>query len=165
MTSKTPTTPPLLLSPIYITNSIFTDSTLIVVRRMDSDFIERIQRINLTEEEDEVVTVGRSQRGKILEECALSLLGRFLTTRPYNQRAAKGYDCYGPDLKIIDVEEGLFQFKFALESQLTWVMSNGPWSFDANLGLAVRLTFRRGWMRNRQRGRTSGRSGHQGFHV
>ena len=85
MTSKTPTTPPLLLSPIYITISIFTDSTLIVVHRMDSDFIERIQRINLMEEEDEVVTVGRSQRGKILEECALSLLGRFLTTTTSEQ--------------------------------------------------------------------------------
>ena len=44
----------------------------------------------------------------------------------------------GPDLKIIDVEEGLFQFKFALESQLTWVMSNGPWSFD---GTASSVTF------------------------
>ena len=37
------------------------------------------------EEEDEVVTVGRSQRGKILEECALSLLGRFLTTTTSEQ--------------------------------------------------------------------------------
>ena len=68
-------------------------------------------------------TVGRSQRRKILEEYALSLLSRFLTTRPYNQRAAEGLLRFvwklGPDLKIIDVGEGLFQFQFALESQLT----------------------------------------------
>nr|XP_023917995.1 uncharacterized protein LOC112029545 [Quercus suber]POF03421.1 uncharacterized protein CFP56_68606 [Quercus suber] len=36
----------------------------------------------------------------------------------------------GPDLKIIEVGDGLFQFKFALESQISWVMNNGPWSFD-----------------------------------
>ena len=36
-------------------------------------------------------------------------------------------------MKIIDIGEGLFQFKFALESQLTWVMNNGPWSFDKNI--------------------------------
>ncbi|KAK9986593.1 hypothetical protein SO802_031544 [Lithocarpus litseifolius] len=36
----------------------------------------------------------------------------------------------GPNLKIIEVSDGLFQFKFALESQVSWVMNNGPWSFD-----------------------------------
>ena len=39
----------------------------------------------------------------------------------------------GNDLKIIDVGDGLFQFKFALENQLRWVMDNGPWSFDDQL--------------------------------
>ncbi|KAL0015264.1 hypothetical protein SO802_002333 [Lithocarpus litseifolius] len=34
------------------------------------------------------------------------------------------------DLKIIDMGEGLFQFKFTMESQLVWVLNNGPWSFD-----------------------------------
>ena len=29
--------------------------------------------------------------------------------------------------------KGLFQFQFKLESQLTWVLDNGPWSFDNNL--------------------------------
>ena len=31
------------------------------------------------------------------------------------------------------LEKGLFQFKFALESQLRWVINNGPWSFDGNI--------------------------------
>ena len=39
----------------------------------------------------------------------------------------------GNDLTIIDVGDGLFQFKFALENQLRWVMDNGPWSFDDQL--------------------------------
>ena len=51
---------------------------------MDSDFIERVQNITLIEEEGEVIKVGRIHKGKILEECSLSLLGRFLTTRSYN---------------------------------------------------------------------------------
>ena len=30
----------------------------------------------------------------------------------------------------MDVGDGLFQFKFALESQLKWVIHNGQWSFE-----------------------------------
>ena len=37
----------------------------------------------------------------------------------------------GNNLRIINVRDGLFQFKFALESQLRWVMDNGLWSTDA----------------------------------
>nr|POF19282.1 hypothetical protein CFP56_55829 [Quercus suber] len=78
---------------------------------MDSDFIARIQSLNLTEDEDEVITVGRSQSKSLLWSVWK----------------------LGTDLKIIDVGQGLFQFKFALESQLTWVMNNRPWSFDGNI--------------------------------
>ena len=103
----------------------------------DSNFIDRIQWINLMEDEGEVVTVGRSQWGKILEECSLSLLGHFLTTWPYNQRAAKSLLRtvlkIGSDLKIVDVGKGLFQFKFTMESQLLWIMNNRPWSFDGHI--------------------------------
>lgn len=108
---------------------------------MDGDFIERLQRINLTEEEEEVCQVRATRRKEILEECSLSLIGRFLTARQYNQRAAKAMLRsiwkMGSDLRIVDVGDGLFQFKFSLESQLKWVMNNGPWSFD-NYPLALR---------------------------
>ena len=101
---------------------------------MDIDFIEGIQNITLTEEEGEVIKVGGTHRDKILEECSLSLLGRFLTTCSYNQGAAKSLIRLvwkmGPDLKIVDMGGGLFQFKFALESQLKWVIHNSPWSFE-----------------------------------
>ena len=101
---------------------------------MDTDFIERIQNISLTEEEEVVIKVGGTHREKILEECSLSLLGRFLTARSYNQGAAKSLLRsvwkMGPDLKIVDVGGGLLQFKFALESQLKWVIHNSPWSFE-----------------------------------
>lgn len=71
---------------------------------------------------------------KTLDNCYLSLLGRLLTTRPYNQRAAKSLLRFvwkfGSDLIIVDVGNGLFQFKFAMENQLKWVLSNRPWSFQ-----------------------------------
>ena len=105
--------------------------------RMDSDFIDKLQKIQLSEEEDKVVKINLAHREKTIEECSLTLLGRFLTNRPYNQRAAKtllqSMWKLGNDLRIVDVGEGLFQFRFKLESQLTWVLDNGPWSFDNNL--------------------------------
>ena len=39
----------------------------------------------------------------------------------------------GDDIKIIEVGEGLLQFKFSMESQLKWVVENGPWCFDDHL--------------------------------
>ena len=69
-----------------------------------------------------------------MDALSLSLFGCFLTKRPYNQRAAKellrSVWKFGTNLRIVDVGDGLFQFKFTLESQLKWVLNNGPWSFD-----------------------------------
>nr|XP_023875931.1 uncharacterized protein At4g02000-like [Quercus suber]POE81797.1 uncharacterized protein CFP56_57760 [Quercus suber] len=104
---------------------------------MDSDFLERIQNISLTPKEDEPITIRAARREAILEECSLSLIGKFMTTRPFNVRAAKNLLRtvwkMGSDLKIVDVGEGLFQFRFSLESQLRWVWDNGPWSFENNM--------------------------------
>ena len=104
---------------------------------MDSDFIERIQNISLTSEEEEPITIRTTHRDEILEEYSLSLIGKFITTRPFNVRAAKNLLQsmwkMGSNLKIIDVGEGLFQFRFSLESQLQWVWDNGPWSFENNM--------------------------------
>ena len=81
---------------------------------MDSDFIERVQNITLTEEEGEVIKVEGTHRGKILEESSLNLLGRFLTTCSYNQSVAKSLIRFvwkmGYDPRIVDVGDGLFQF-------------------------------------------------------
>ena len=51
------------------------------------------------EEEGEVIKVGVSQRERMLEECSLSLLGRFLTTRAFNQ--------HGQGFAKVCVEVGL----------------------------------------------------------
>ena len=108
---------------------------------MDSEFIEKLQRIKLTTEEGEIIKGRPSQREKIIEECSLSLFGRFLTTKPINWRAAKNLLRntwkFGSDLRIVDVGNDLVQFKFTMESQVQWVLNNGPWSFD-NLLLLLR---------------------------
>ena len=36
----------------------------------------------------------------------------------------------GDNLKIVDISDGRLQFKFSMESQLSWVWNNGPWCFD-----------------------------------
>ncbi|XP_075673810.1 uncharacterized protein LOC142643153 [Castanea sativa] len=101
-----------------------------------------MRRTKLTNEEGEIIQVCPSQRDKILDECSRSLFGKFLKNRLFNQQAVKNILGatwkFGSDLKIIDVGEGLFQFKFAMESQLTWVLNNGPWSFDNYLLLLRR---------------------------
>lgn len=109
---------------------------------MDSDFIERLQSIHLTKEEGEVIKVQSENCAKILEECSLSLMCRFHTTKPINMWATKNLLRsvwkLGHNLKITDVGEGLMQFKFSIESQLNWVLNNGPWSFDNHLLLFKR---------------------------
>lgn len=109
---------------------------------MDSDFIEQLQCIGLTAEEGEIITVCSDHREKTLEECSLSLLGCFLTSKTINLRAAKNLLQsvwkIGNVMKIIEVGDGFLQFKFSLESQLLWVMNNGPWSFDNHILLLRR---------------------------
>ena len=91
---------------------------------MASVFIDKLQIIMLTEEEDEVVIVGATHREKILEQCSLSLFGCFLTKRPYNQRATKELLRFvwkfGTDLRIVDVGDGLFQFNLSLLWKANW---------------------------------------------
>nr|POE84800.1 hypothetical protein CFP56_61980 [Quercus suber] len=86
---------------------------------MDLEFLERIQRMKLTLDEDEAMTVRPVRRQEILEEYSLSLIGQFLTTRSINLRVAKNLLKsmwkLGDDPKIVDVDDGLLQFKFSIK--------------------------------------------------
>ena len=87
---------------------------------MDSDFVQKLQNIKLMEDEGVVIRVGTVHRNRMLEQCSLSLLGRFLTNRSFNQRAAKtllrSVWKMGSDVRIVDVGDGVFQFEFSMES-------------------------------------------------
>ena len=108
----------------------------------DSEFIARLQKIKLTTDEGEVITVRAENREKTLEDCSLSLVGRFHTTKNIKFRATKNLLRsvwkMGKDMKITEVGDRLFQFKFVMEIQLKWVLNNGLWSFENHILLLRR---------------------------
>ena len=108
---------------------------------METEVLERIQSMKLTTDEDEVMAIRPVRRDKILEEFSLSLIGCFLTSKSINFRVAKNLIRsmwkLGDDLRIVELGDGIFQFKFSLESQMAWVWNNSPWWFDNHL-LALR---------------------------
>ncbi|GMY13846.1 reverse transcriptase domain-containing protein [Fagus crenata] len=102
---------------------------------MDPDKLaDDLLNIQLTVDEEDNIPITRSQRAIALEECSLSLMGRFLTTKSLNMRAAKHTMRIawrmGDDVRITEVGNGLLQFKFSNNFQLQWVLDHGPWNFD-----------------------------------
>nr|POE83981.1 hypothetical protein CFP56_37017 [Quercus suber] len=74
---------------------------------MDSDFVERLQKISLIEEEEMDIAVRVNHHRETLEEYSLSMIGRFLYEKPLNLRAAKSLLQsvwrMGRDLKIVEM--------------------------------------------------------------
>ena len=67
---------------------------------------------------------------------------RLLSDREQNQRALKSTLRLAwktrSDLRIVDVGNDTYQFKFSSEYQMRWVETNGPWNFENNLLLLKR---------------------------
>ena len=109
---------------------------------MDQAVIEGLQYLQLTKEEEEDISISTISKSKLLEECALSLFGRLLADWNQNLRARKSTLRsawkLGSNLRIVDVEKIIFQFKFNSKYQMEWVERNGPWNFDNNLLLLCR---------------------------
>lgn len=86
--------------------------TTYIDRTMESEVLERIQRMKLTTDEDKVMTIRPVRRDKILEEFSLSLIGRFLTSKSINLRVAKNLIRsmwkLGDDLRIVEMGDGIF---------------------------------------------------------
>ena len=103
----------------------------------EDDLSARLQKVNLTNEEEDNIVITAANRGSALEECSLSLLGRFLTQKPINFRVARSTLRLawrmGDDVRIVEVGNGLLQFRFAHAFQMKWVMEHGPWNFDNHL--------------------------------
>lgn len=104
---------------------------------MAEDVIESMVTLKLTSEEEEEIQVSDEDKTEEIDSCALSLIGRFLTCKPYNRTAAKNMlrRAWGLDkeLQISEVGSNLFQFKFQSEYELDRVLWGGPWSFDNQL--------------------------------
>ena len=79
---------------------------------------------------------------EVLESCSLSLIGKFLTCKLFNKRAAKNTlrRAWGLEnsLQIIEVGPNLFQFKFLSKFDMARILQDGPWSFDNQLLLLQR---------------------------
>lgn len=51
--------------------------------------IDGLENMRLTLEEEEVITIYDEGRKEEIESCSLSLLGKFLTCKPFNKRTAQ----------------------------------------------------------------------------
>ena len=113
---------------------------------MDNTVVEGLSNLRLTKEEEEEISIKSRCKSDLLEECSLSLFGRLLADRNQNLRALKNTLQMawkmGSDLQIVDVGDGILQFKFSLKYQMKCVEQNGPWNFENNLLLLCR--WRRG---------------------
>ena len=101
---------------------------------MADDVINELEKMKLTTEEEEVITILDEDRRDEIESCALSLLGKFLTCKPFNKRVAQTMlrRAWGLEesVQIVEVGSNLFQFKFDKEFDMDRVFKEGPWSFD-----------------------------------
>jgi len=56
---------------------------------MAEHVIHGLENMKLTVEEEEVIEISDEGRLEAIESCTLSLLGKFLTCKSFNRRAAK----------------------------------------------------------------------------
>ena len=56
---------------------------------MADDVINNMENMKLTTEEEEVITIFDEGRLEAIEDCTLSLIGKFLMCKSFNKRAAK----------------------------------------------------------------------------
>ena len=103
---------------------------------------DRMTSLKLTAEEEEDIQVSEEGRLDELEGCVLSLIGKFLTCKPFNRKAAKNMlrRAWGLEkgLQISEVGSNLFQFKFQSEYELNRILKGGPWTFDNQLLMLTR---------------------------
>ena len=101
---------------------------------MAKDVIHSLENMTLTSEEEEIIALPNEGRKEEIESCALSLIGKFLTCKPFNKKAAQDTlrRAWGMDegMHIVEVGSNLFQFKFKTEFELERVFKGGPWTFD-----------------------------------
>ena len=105
---------------------------------MADDVVHGMENMKLTmEEEEEVISIFDEGRLEAIEECTLSLMGKFLTCKSFNKQAAKNTmrRAWGLEdsLRITEVGPNLFQFKFTFEFDLNRVFRGSPWTFDNQL--------------------------------
>lgn len=101
---------------------------------MAEEVINSLEKMKLTIEEEEVIAISEEGCQEEIESYVLSLIGKLLTCKPFNKKAAQNTlrRAWGlnEELQIIEVGANLFQFKFRSEFELEQVWKGGPWTFD-----------------------------------
>ena len=120
---------------------------MVEAETMAEDVTESMVSLKLTSEEEEDIQVSDEGRMDEINSCALSLIGKFLTCKPFNRKAAKNMLqrvwVLDKELQIFEVGINLFQFKFQSEYKLDRILRGGPWTFDNQL---LMLTWSRSGM-------------------
>ena len=110
---------------------------MVEAETMAEDVTESMVSLKLTSDEEEDIQVSDEGRMDEINSCALSLIGKFLTCKPFNRKAAKNMLqrvwVLGKELQIFEVGINLFQFKFQSEYKLDRILRGGPWTFDNQL--------------------------------
>ena len=79
---------------------------------MADDVINSLENMKLTTKEEEVIAISDEGRKEDVESCALSLIGKFLTCKPFNKRAAQNTlrRAWGLDegVQMVEVGSNLF---------------------------------------------------------
>ncbi|KAK7846682.1 hypothetical protein CFP56_007571 [Quercus suber] len=109
---------------------------------MADDVSQILEKMKLTLDEEETINISDEGQQEELESCALSLIGKFLTCKPFNKRAALTTlkKAWGLEdgVQAVEVGSNLFQFKFRSEFELNRVYIRGLWSFDNRALLLTR---------------------------
>lgn len=109
---------------------------------MAEDVVSGLEKMKLTVDEEETIKIANEGRREEIESCSLSLIGKFLTCKPFNKKVAKTTlkKAWGLEdgVQIVEVGSNLFQFKFKTEFDLDRILKGGPWSFDNQLLLLTK---------------------------
>lgn len=54
---------------------------------MAKDMINSLEKMKVTLEEEEVIATSKEGRNKEIDSCSQSLIGKFLTCKPFNKKA------------------------------------------------------------------------------
>ena len=96
---------------------------------MEDDVITGLGNIQLTTDEEEIIAISETGRLEAIESCCLSLIGNFLTCKPFNKRAEKTtiWRAWGMEegLQILEIGPNLFQFKFRSEFDMNRIFRGG----------------------------------------
>ena len=109
---------------------------------MADEVINCLENMKLTADEEEMITISDEGRRIEIESCTMSSIGKFLTCKPFNKKAAKNTlrRAWGLEdkVQIVEVGSNLFQFKFDTEFDMERILKGGPWSFDNQLLMLTR---------------------------